>query len=148
MKHTPDNWCEMSKTERIRYLEGQIQTSNIKLGSLADKYMDPLCDAERDQIKYSMNQIVDDLSDYSEELSGILCNMKPMTLKEVRASMICGDVFTTKEFRKLVRQGYIIDDDGSGNFHDGKREVNVDVFDFNWFGKEECKYPYVCWYNK
>ena len=60
-----------------------------------------------------------------------------------------GSVYTLREFAKLIAGGYIIEDDGLGYFHDGKRETNIDVFSSRVSFAEACKkYPYVCWYNK
>ena len=147
MLRKPDDWDEMSKADRVKYLEIEINKNRNQLKRLANSCKDFMCDAERSNLKLAMNKLVDDLIDCSDELSGTLGTMKVLTMDEIKDSMKYGDLYTVEEFREMVTEGYIIDDDGSGCFHDGKRETSIDVFSFDWFSDEECKYPYVCWYN-
>lgn len=72
-----------------------------------------------------------------------------MTKKELQKSMKCGTAFDTDYFQKLCEDGSIIDDDGTGYFHDGEKETLISVFDANGnFRKSTAKkYKFVCWYN-
>ena len=147
MLRKPDNWNEMDKADRITYLEIEINKNKHQFNKLAESCKNNMCDADRSNLKLTMNKIVDNIIECSDELSGILGTMKIMTMDEIKDSMKYGDLYTVEEFREMVTEGYIIDDDGSGYFHDGKRETSVDVFSFDWFSDKECEYPYVCWYN-
>lgn len=148
MLRKPDNWNEISKADKIKYLEIEIDQKSWKLKKLSSSCKNAMCDADRSNLKLAMNRIVDELIECSDELSSILANMKIMTMDEIKDSMEFGDLYTTEEFREMVTEGSIIDDDGCGYFHDGRRETKIDVFSFDWFSNKECEYPYVCWYNK
>lgn len=148
MLRKPDNWDEMSKADRVTYLEIEINKNKNQLKTLANSCKNVMCDADRSNLKLAMNRLVDDLIECSDELSGILINMKTMTIDEIKDSMKYGDLFTAEEFREMVTSSCITDYDGCGYFHDGKRETSIEVFSFDWFSDKECEYPYVCWYNK
>ena len=58
-------------------------------------------------------------------------------------------VYTVDEFAKRVKRGCINNCDGTGYFHDGKKETDCSVFDGN--GDLVCpeeSFPLVCWYPK
>lgn len=148
MLRKPDNWDEMNKADRITYLEIEINKNKHQFNMLAESCKNAMCDADRSNLKLTMNKIVDNIIECSDELSGTLGTMKTLTMDEIKDSMEFGDLYTVEEFREMVTEGYIIDDDGCGCFHDGKRETSIDVFSFDWFSDKECEYPYVCWYNK
>ena len=67
------------------------------------------------------------------------------SLDEVKSEMKYGDVYTTKKFKEMIDDGYIIDDDGCGYIHNGIEKTELDVFEYY---SELDKFPYVCWYNK
>ena len=69
------------------------------------------------------------------------------TLKQVEAEEIA-DVYTLEEFIELLNEGYIIDYDGIGYFHNGENETNISVWDHNLTWDDVKNFPYVCWYNK
>ena len=148
MLRKPDNWDEMYKADRITYLEIEINKNKYQFNKLAESCKNAMCDADRSNLKLTMNKIVDNIIECSDELSDTLGTMKIMTMDEIKDSMEFGDLYTVEKFRELVTEGYITNDDGCGCFHDGKRETSIDVFSFDWFSDKECEYPYVCWYNK
>lgn len=58
-------------------------------------------------------------------------------------------VFSFLKFTEMVHNGYIIQSDGTGYFHDGEKETDVSVFSKTVNFYDACKkYPYVCWYNR
>lgn len=59
-----------------------------------------------------------------------------------------GDVYTIKEFRKMVIDGTVSTYDGFGYFHDGEKEVDLSVWDENLTAEDIEKYKFVIWYNK
>lgn len=73
------------------------------------------------------------------------------TIEEVRTEMEAEEpyvrVMTTKDFYHAVAEGCFNSFDGSGYFHDGKKETRVYVFDESLTKSDIKKYPYVCWYN-
>lgn len=70
------------------------------------------------------------------------------TKRQIQSEMEYGDVFTLKEFEKLLDDKLIIPYDGHGYFHDGEKETDVCVWDDGLTWNSVKKYPYVCWYNK
>lgn len=69
------------------------------------------------------------------------------TLEQVKAEEFA-DVFTLNEFIEMLDEGYIIDYDGIGYFHDGETETNISVWDNTLTWDDVKNFPYVCWYNK
>ena len=69
------------------------------------------------------------------------------TLEQVKAEEFA-DVFTLNEFIEMLDEGYIIDYDGIGYFHDGEAETNISVWDNTLTWDDVKNFPYVCWYNK
>lgn len=67
------------------------------------------------------------------------------SIDEVKNEMKYGDVYTAEEFKEMIDDGYIIDDDGCGYIHNGIEKTELDVFEYY---SELDKFPYVCWYNK
>jgi hypothetical protein len=59
-----------------------------------------------------------------------------------------GEVYTRKEFMKLVDAGAFIPYDGIGYFHDGTNRTDISVWNNSLTAKDVEKYPYVCWYNR
>lgn len=63
-----------------------------------------------------------------------------------------GTLHTTKEFIKLIKEGYISDYDGTGyfcNVIDGKITYQTYVeCDVKYIKKNKRKYPFVIWFNK
>lgn len=58
-------------------------------------------------------------------------------------------VMEVSEFIELVKQGYFIDYDGIGYFHDGESETDVPArCDVRYLESYEDTYPYVCWYGR
>lgn len=70
------------------------------------------------------------------------------TLEQVKTEQKFGNVFTLNEFAELYHEGYIIEYDGNGYFHDGEHRTNISVWDSSLTWKDIQKFPYVCWYNK
>lgn len=56
------------------------------------------------------------------------------------------NVFTGKEFVAAVKQGIINTMNGTGYYHDGEKETDIEVFADELYSIG--KYPYVCWYSK
>jgi len=69
------------------------------------------------------------------------------TLEQVKVEEFA-DVFTLNEFIEMLDEGYIIDYDGIGYFHDGENETNISVWDNTLTWDDVKNFPYVCWYNK
>ena len=72
---------------------------------------------------------------------------KPKTLDEVKKEM--GDsceVMTSEEFKKCVECGGFIPWDGDGQYHNGIKETDINVWDDD--DKINTCFPYVCWYNR
>lgn len=69
------------------------------------------------------------------------------TLEQVKIEEFA-DVFTLNEFIEMLDEGYIIDYDGIGYFHDGENETNISVWDNTLTWDDVKNFPYVCWYNK
>lgn len=69
------------------------------------------------------------------------------TIQQVKTEEFA-DIFTLKEFINMINEGYIIDYDGVGYFHDGEKETKISVWDDTLTWDDVKDFPYVCWYNK
>jgi len=67
--------------------------------------------------------------------------------REMNANNDHGRVMTTLNFIREIMEGYIIEYDGDGCFHDGQIKTDISVWD-NLCLEDLRKYPYVIWYNR
>ncbi len=70
------------------------------------------------------------------------------SLEQIQAEFPLASVFTLSDFSKMISIGGICRNDGTGYFHDGNKETDIDVYDNNLTWDDVQYFPYVCWYNK
>ena len=105
------------------------------------------------EIKREFNKVKNQLIKANEDENLAWENIPTQAKKEVQAVTDIGDVFTTREFQRYVKEGCFIDYDGDGVFHDGKTATDLSVWDFEIDWKNITKefiaqYPFVIWYNR
>lgn len=105
------------------------------------------------EIKREFNKVKNQLIKSNEDENLAWENIPTQSKKEVQAVTPIGDVMTTREFQKYVKEGCFIEYDGDGVFHDGKTATDLSVWDYEVDWKNITKefiaqYPFVIWYNR
>jgi hypothetical protein len=84
----------------------------------------------------SSSKLIENNKDHNKE--------KREKIKIINGEPDCGDLYTMEEFKKMVDDGFINDNDGIGRYADGKYEYH-DIYTV--YNLDE-SYTHVMWYNK
>lgn len=71
------------------------------------------------------------------------------TIQEIQKEIPYAHIISIENFIEDVRTGAFTDWDGTGSFHNGESETDIDIrCDLNYLESMKDKFPFVCWYNK
>lgn len=105
MNINQNTWKEKSTDKKIYLLEEEIRRCRNTLVRCSDDLLEMNNGAERVNIISKMNKAMLDIDTASSLLIGLLEKAPVMTFEEIEAGMEYGDLFYTKDFKKMQDEG-------------------------------------------
>lgn len=71
-----------------------------------------------------------------------------LTRRQVQKQCPYANVYTLKEFGKMIDNDTVNAYDGQGYFHDGEKLTDISPFNCTLTWEDVKDYKWVCWWNK